>query len=72
MDCCYLLNPEVIVIGGGVSKAGSLLFEPLQAALAKQLSSPFKDHLAIVPAQFGNEAGMIGCARIALEEAGLA
>lgn len=72
VDCCYLLNPEIIVIGGGVAMAGPLLFDPLQEALASQLSGPFKDHLAIVPAHFGNEAGMIGAARIALEEAGLA
>lgn len=71
VDCCYLLNPEIIVIGGGVSKAGALLFDPLQKGLAAQLSAPFKDHLAIVPAHFSNEAGMIGTARLALEEAGL-
>lgn len=71
VDCCYLLNPEIIVVGGGVSKAGSLLFDPLQKGLAAQLSDPFKDHLAIVPAHFSNEAGMIGTARLALEEAGL-
>jgi glucokinase len=72
VDCCYLLNPEIIVIGGGVAMAGALLFDPLQQALARQLSGPFKDHLAIVPAHFGNEAGMIGAARIALESAGRA
>ena len=71
VDCCYLLNPEIIVIGGGVAKAGDLLFKPLQIALFSQLSGPFKDHLRIVPAHFGNEAGMIGAARLALEEAKL-
>lgn len=71
VDCCYLLNPEIIVIGGGVAKAGSLLLDPLQESLASQLSGPFKDHLAVVPAHFANEAGMIGAARLALEEAGL-
>jgi glucokinase len=71
VDCCYLLNPEVIVIGGGVAQAGELLFGPLQASLFSQLSGPFKDHLRVVPARFGNEAGMIGAARLALEEADL-
>lgn len=72
VDCCYLLNPEIIVIGGGVSQAGDLLFAPLKEGLFSQLSGPFKDHLKVVPARFGNEAGMIGAARLALEEAGLA
>ena len=71
LNCCYLLNPEIIVIGGGVAKAGSFLFDPLEAHLRSQLAGPFKDSLHIVPAQFGNEAGMLGAARIALEEAGL-
>ena len=66
---CWLLNPEIIVIGGGVSKAGEVLFEPLNKHLSNQLSGPFKDDLKIVSAQFGNEAGILGCAALALENA---
>ena len=71
VDCCYFLNPEIIVIGGGVAKAGALLFAPLEKFLFEQLWGPFKEGLRIVPAHFGNEAGIIGCARLALEEAKL-
>ncbi len=70
MNCCWLLNPEAIIIGGGVAKAGPLLFEPLERQLRAQLSPPFKDHLRILPARFGNEAGIVGAASLALEEAG--
>lgn len=70
MNCCWLLNPEAIVIGGGVAKAGDLLLGPLQKHLFEQLSGPFKDHLTILPARFGSEAGMVGAATLALEEAG--
>ena len=63
----FLLNPEAIIIGGGVSKAGDLLFKPLQEKLFAQIGDPFKEHLQILPAQFGNEAGMIGAANLALE-----
>jgi len=70
MNCCWLLNPEAIVIGGGVAKAGDLLMAPLQKHLFEQLSGPFKDHLSILPARFGSEAGMVGAATLALEEAG--
>lgn len=72
MNCCWLLNPEAIVIGGGVAKAGDLLFAPLKRYLDEQLSGPFKDHLRLIPARFGSEAGMVGAATLALEEAGLA
>ncbi len=67
MNCCWLLNPEAIVIGGGVARAGDILFRPLQKHLLPQLSGPFKDHLAIIPAAFGHEAGAIGAAALACE-----
>ncbi|MFK7850452.1 MAG: ROK family protein [Akkermansiaceae bacterium] len=69
MNACWLLNPEAIVIGGGVARAGDLLFEPFRKHLLSQLSGPFKDHLAILPAAFGHEAGTIGAAALALDRA---
>lgn len=71
MNVCYMLNPETIIIGGGVSKAGDLIFNPLREKLEEWLSPTFTADLKILPAHFGNEAGMIGCARLAREEAGL-
>ena len=70
-NCCWLLNPEAFVIGGGLSKAGKTLFDPLRKHLEAQLSSPFRDHLKIIPAKFSNEAGIIGCAVLALHQAEL-
>jgi len=64
MNCCWLLNPEAIVIGGGVARAGDLLFSPLKKHLFSQLSGPFVDDLAIMPAAFGHEAGIIGAAAL--------
>lgn len=69
MNCCWLLNPEAIVIGGGVARAGGVLFQPFSAHLLSQLYGPFRDHLEILPAAFGNEAGMIGAAAMALDAA---
>lgn len=70
MNCCYLLNPQAVVIGGGVAQAGEILFTPLQLQLKAQLNATFYDQLQILPARFGNESGMIGAATLALEEAG--
>ena len=70
MNCCWLLNPDAIIIGGGVAKAGNFLFEPLEKHLRAQLSPAFKENLQLLPARFGNEAGMVGAATLALEEAG--
>ncbi len=65
---CWLLNPEIIVIGGGLSYAGEILFKPLIHHLHGQLSGPFKDHLKVVPAEFRNDAGILGTAALAISE----
>ncbi len=67
MNCCWLLNPEAVVIGGGVARAGELLFKPFKEHLFAQLSGPFKDHLMVLSAAFGHEAGIIGAAALARE-----
>ena len=69
INACWLLNPEAIIIGGGVSKAGPLLFEPLKQAIDAQLSAAFRQNLEIIPAKFSNEAGIIGAASLAIDEA---
>lgn len=68
INACWLLNPEAIIIGGGVAKAGDLLFSPLKKAIEEQLSPAFSDHLELIPARFSNDAGIIGAASLALEE----
>ena len=67
MNCCWLLNPEAFVIGGGVARAGELLFKPFKEHLFSQLSGPFKEHLIVLNAVFGHEAGTIGAAALARE-----
>ncbi len=61
-----LLNPELIIIGGGVSGAGELLLRPARAEVKRRA---LKDSLAcvkIVAAQLGDQAGVIGAAGIAI------
>ncbi len=64
----WVLNPDAIVIGGGVAKAGSLLFDPLQNQMRSMLNPVFWENLKVLQAHFGNEAGIIGCAALALEQ----
>jgi glucokinase len=65
-----MLNPEVVVIGGGVIAAGDLLLEPVRAVVAERALSPAREHVRIVPARFGAESGMLGAAALALEGIG--
>lgn len=57
---------DVVVIGGGVAKAGPLLFDPVRAAMRAYAGLDFLAHLRVVPAQLGGEAGLIGAAALFL------
>lgn len=72
VNACWLLNPSAIIIGGGVAKAGELLFDPLKVSIQNQLAPAFLNELEIIPARFSNDAGIIGAATLALEEAATA
>jgi glucokinase len=67
-----MLNPDVLVIGGGVIAAGELLLEPIRAEVAARALSPAREHVRIVPARFGAESGMLGAAVMALDGIGAA
>lgn len=55
-----LLNPERIIIGGGVAGCGDLLMKPLKETLMKRAMQVSAEAVEIVPAQLGNTAGVIG------------
>lgn len=61
----WLLNPDAIVIGGGVAKAGEWVFAPIRKTIASRTASVIREKLAIVPAALGNDAGVIGSATLA-------
>ena len=55
-----LLNPERIVIGGGVADAGDILFEPLRKTLSERAMPIQAAAVEVVQAKLGNSAGLIG------------
>jgi glucokinase len=66
-DVTYLLQPEAFIIGGGVSAAGKVLFEPLRRHLDERLSPFFAKLIQVLPAALGNRGGMIGAATLVLK-----
>ncbi len=63
-----VLDPEVVVIGGGVGEAGDVLLDPLRDAfMASVEGADVRPEVPIVPAQLGNDAGAIGAALLALD-----
>ena len=68
-DIVWLLNPDRIVIGGGVGRAGEYVFGPIRKVIEKRTMKIFHENLTIVPAKLGNDAGMIGSAALGLDKA---
>lgn len=62
-----LLDPDIIVIGGGVSKIGAPLFEKLRAIVPARTVNPHAAELPIVPAHFGADAGIVGAAAVVMD-----
>jgi glucokinase len=61
-----VLDPQVVVIGGGVSEAGGLLLEPARRHFRASLTGlEFRPELQIKAAELGNQAGLIGAADLA-------
>jgi glucokinase len=65
-----VLDPEIVVIGGGAGEAGDLLLAPLRDAFTSSVEGvDVRPEVPIVPAALGNDAGAIGAALLALEAA---
>ena len=57
-----LLNPEMIVIAGGVTRAGDHLFKPLESEVRRRVFREAADSCKIVASELGDMAGVIGAA----------
>lgn len=61
-----ILDPEAVVIGGGVIDAGDILLNPIRTGMEKYMPFAGKHpHPQVVAAQLGNEAGLVGVANLA-------
>jgi glucokinase len=57
-----VISPDRVVIGGGVSAAGDLLFEPIRAELRRRVRTTSLEPVTVVAAELGTWAGAIGAA----------
>jgi glucokinase len=63
-----LFNPEVIVVMGGVTKAGEHLFAPLRAAVKRRAFPTAVEACRIVPGELAGAAGVVGAAGVLVAE----
>jgi glucokinase len=69
----HLFNPEIVVIGGGVSNLGELLFAPMREAIrAHSIDSSYWQDLRIERAALGENVSIIGAACLVLTQGGMA
>jgi len=59
-----LCDLEVVSVGGGLSQAGQLLFDPLEEALRAHARLDFARNVTVVPAALGQSAGLVGAAAL--------
>jgi glucokinase len=70
-DYLSIFNPSIVILGGGVTRAGAILLEPLQAALHQYaFTHHYLDQLVITTAQLGDDAGLLGALALARRQAG--
>ncbi len=69
-DVCNLLNPERIVVGGGMGNAaGDLLLDPLREAVKLRAIASAAEDVDVVPSRLGDRAELLGAVALVLREA---
>jgi glucokinase len=63
----YVLTPEAVVIGGGISASADLFLPTLKAELEQRVAFTSREGLQVLVAELGNQAGMIGSAYLACQ-----
>jgi len=63
-----ILDPDLVIIGGGVAQAGDLIFGPCRELVPRLVLSTEAQKVAVVPAQLGNTAAAVGAASLARDK----
>lgn len=57
----HMLNPSIVIFGGGVSNSGELLFDPMRKSLKERvISSAYLENLTFTTSQLGDDVGLKG------------
>jgi glucokinase len=66
----YMLNPSLFVLGGSVTFAGDLLFDPIRRTVAARAPAVYQEQTRIVKAMLGGDVGLWGALALCLVELG--
>ena len=65
-NACNLLDPELVVVGGGLAGLGSVLLEPLRAGVEKGGLASYRGGVPVKTSRLGDDAGVLGAVGLAL------
>ncbi len=63
-----LLNPEMVVIGGGIARAGFVLWDPIMRTVKANALAEALEVCQVVPSKLRDDAGILGGVTLVLEE----
>lgn len=63
----HIFNPDIVVLGGGVTNAGDMLFDPVRAVVERHAMALPRAGVRIVRAEMRDDAGLFGAASLAVE-----
>ena len=67
----HIFNPQIVVVGGGVTKTGELLFGPMREAATRYVLDPaYCDRVPIVQAALGDNVALVGAAALVTTHGG--
>ena len=64
----HILNPEAVILGGGVARAWDLFYPSLSEEIKQRCFKEIAERTRILPASLGDNAGILGAARLAFEQ----
>lgn len=62
-----ILNPRLVVLGGGVVDVGDLLLDPVRRTVRDRAMTQLAADVTIIPGKLGNQAGIVGAIHLAIE-----
>ncbi len=68
LNLIHIFDPEIVILGGGVTKLGPLLFDPVRAWVLSQAMAPVQRDTPIVPAALGDDVGLLGAVAWAADQ----
>lgn len=68
----HAFNPQLVILGGGVTHAGDLLFEPVRRVVHERAMPWLREAVRVVPAELGERTGIFGAIAVALDGPDLA